>query len=74
MPSVSQAYLVKKLSLKMEKNLQTPQVLLSAHTMKTPVLKVELPGFLETLGGPQQYARSSRRVKIKSLLFPFSCV
>jgi hypothetical protein len=38
-PSVSQTYLVKKLSLKMEKNLPTPQVLLSAHnTMKSPVL------------------------------------
>jgi hypothetical protein len=52
-PSVSQAYLLKNLSLKMVKNLQTPQVLLSAHTMKSPVLpvlKVELAGFLETLG------------------------
>jgi hypothetical protein len=52
-PSVSQASLLKKLSLKMEKNLQTPQVLLFAHTMKSPVLpvlKVELAGFLETLG------------------------
>jgi hypothetical protein len=47
---VSQAYLSKKLSLKMEKNLQ---VLLSAHDMKRPVLpvsKVELAGFWEALG------------------------
>jgi hypothetical protein len=71
-PSVSQAYLLEnQLSLKMEKNLQTTQVLLSAHTTKSPVLKVELAGSLETLGLNNI---CSRRVKINSLLFLFSCV
>jgi hypothetical protein len=43
----------KKLSLKMEKNLQAPQVLLSARGLKCsvlPVLKVELAGFWKVLG------------------------
>jgi hypothetical protein len=40
-------------ALKMEKNLELPQVLLSFHMMKSPVLpvlKVELAGFSQALG------------------------
>jgi len=51
-PFVSKAYLFKKLSLKMENFFEAPQVLLSAHTMKSPVLpvlKVELAAFWEAL-------------------------
>jgi len=51
-PFVAEAHFLKKLSLKMEKNLQAPQVLLSANVMKSPVLpvlKVELAGFWDTL-------------------------
>jgi len=51
-PFVSKAYLFKKLSLKMENFFEAPQFLLSAHTMKSPVLpflKVELAGFWEAL-------------------------
>jgi hypothetical protein len=52
-PFVAEAHFFKKLSLKMEKNLQAPQVLLSANVMKSPVLlpvlKVELAGFWDTL-------------------------
>jgi len=51
-PFVSKAYLFKKMSLKMEIFFESPQVLLSAHTMKSPVLpvlKVELAGFWEAL-------------------------
>jgi hypothetical protein len=39
-PLVSKAYLFKKLSLKMENFFEAPHVLLSAHTMKSPVLPV----------------------------------
>jgi hypothetical protein len=52
-PFVSQAYLFTNLSLKMEKNLQAPQFLLSARCLKCsvlPVLKVELAGFWKVLG------------------------
>jgi hypothetical protein len=51
-PIVSKAHLFQKLSLEMENFFEAPQVLLSAHTMKSPVLpvlKVELAGFWEAL-------------------------
>lgn len=47
MPFVSQANFLNHLSLKMERNLQVPQVLQSPHAMKCPILKVELAGFKE---------------------------
>jgi len=43
---------ITRIELEREKNLQAPQVLLSAHTMKSPllpVLKVELARFWEAL-------------------------
>jgi len=52
-PFVSKACLLKKLSLKMENSFEAHQILLSAHTVKSPVLpvlKVELAGFWEALG------------------------
>jgi hypothetical protein len=51
-PFISKVYLLKKLSLKMQNCFEASQVLLSAHTLKSPVLpvlKVELAGFWEAL-------------------------
>jgi hypothetical protein len=50
---VYQVYFSKKLSLRILKNLQAPQALLSAHTTKSlvlPVLKEELTGFWQAQG------------------------
>jgi hypothetical protein len=52
-PLVSQAYLFKKIELENGENPQSPQVFLSAHVMKSPVLpalKVELTGVLGGVG------------------------